>query len=231
MILLQTNDAPCSSAETPLPDIAAMTRRKPPSGARKRLELLPISQTTAYWPPRRKKIAGRAAATTTKPYSFFRLGAGATLRRPRPDRFVLRNADHTGDRLIDHVDDCVFDNRYAFALALFSVPFLPRSSLPAFLVPLALMPSCAQVWHLPFHVSRLSCASQDASLLWPWLSPVKDGPVNQFRSNPTHPTLSLSNSRRHFYRLPNAGGDFCCGSKSDIRPCRHHVCFTLISEH
>jgi hypothetical protein len=26
--------------------------------------------------------------------------------------------------------------------------------------------------------------------------------VNQFRSNPTQPTLSLSNSPRHFYRLP-----------------------------
>jgi hypothetical protein len=57
-----------------------------------------------------------------KAYSFFRLGAGATLRRHRPDRFVLRNADHTGDRLIDHVDDRVFDNRYAFSwrsLAIF----------------------------------------------------------------------------------------------------------------
>jgi hypothetical protein len=46
-----------------------------------------------------------------KAYSFFRLGAGVTLGGPCPNCFILRNAYHAGDRLIDHVDDCVFDDR------------------------------------------------------------------------------------------------------------------------
>ena len=50
-----------------------------------------------------------------KAYLFFRLGAGATLGTRRPNRFVLRNADYTGDRLIDNVDDGVFDKRQALS--------------------------------------------------------------------------------------------------------------------
>ena len=61
-----------------------------------------------------EKIA-RQSSHHNKAYSFFRLRAGATLRGRRPNRFVLRNTDHAGDRLIDHVDDRVFDDRRALS--------------------------------------------------------------------------------------------------------------------
>ena len=77
--------------------------------------------------------------------------------------------------------------------------FLPPSSVASFSASRALLASCVQAWRLPSYVSRLSCAPQYASLLWPWPSPVKYAAGEPISKQPNSANI-IRPSRR--YCLP-----------------------------
>jgi hypothetical protein len=82
-------------------------------------DLLSFAIAFALRGARKKRFGAKAAIKQLDRLLFFRLRTVVAPGGRRPNCFVLGNSDHAGDRLIDHVDDRVFDDRHALSWRFF----------------------------------------------------------------------------------------------------------------